>query len=51
MRFIRPILILAVVVHGKAVKDVADEKPTRADLIAALTDHGVSIIVCGQSAT
>ena len=42
---------IAVIVHGKAVKDVADEESTSADLIAALTDHGVRIIVCGQSAT
>ena len=41
---------LAVVVHGKAVKEMADEKSPSADLIGALTQHGVRIIVCGQSA-
>ncbi len=41
---------LAVVVHGKAVHDVAKESSTSAELVAALVDHGVSIIVCGQSA-
>lgn len=42
---------VAVVVHGKAVKDVSDEQLGSAGLIAALTGHGVRIIVCGQSAT
>jgi intracellular sulfur oxidation DsrE/DsrF family protein len=42
---------IAVVVHGKAVMDVADEESTSAGLIAALTKHGIRIIVCGQSAT
>jgi intracellular sulfur oxidation DsrE/DsrF family protein len=42
---------VAVVVHGKAVKDVADELSTSAALVAALIDKGVRIIVCGQSAT
>jgi intracellular sulfur oxidation DsrE/DsrF family protein len=41
---------LAVVVHGKAVHDVADESSSSAELVAALVEHGVSIIVCGQSA-
>lgn len=41
---------VAVVVHGKAVKDVADKESSSAGLIAALTAHGVRIIVCGQSA-
>ena len=41
---------VAVVVHGKAVKDVADEGSTSAGLVAALTARGVRIIVCGQSA-
>jgi intracellular sulfur oxidation DsrE/DsrF family protein len=43
-------LEVAVVVHGKAVKEVADELSASAELIAALIDHGVRIIVCGQSA-
>jgi intracellular sulfur oxidation DsrE/DsrF family protein len=42
---------VAVVVHGRAVRDVADEKSSSARLVAALTSHGVRIIVCGQSAT
>ena len=41
---------IAVIVHGKAVRDVSDKKSTSAELITALTDHGVRIIVCGQSA-
>ncbi len=41
---------VAVVVHGKAVHEVADEKSASAPLIAALTEQGVRIIVCGQSA-
>ena len=41
---------IAVVVHGKAVKEMADELSGSAELIAALTDHGVRIILCGQSA-
>lgn len=41
---------VAVVVHGKAVTEMADEESTSAGLIAALTGHGVRIIVCGQSA-
>jgi intracellular sulfur oxidation DsrE/DsrF family protein len=40
----------AVVVHGKAVKEMADKLSASAGLIAALTDQGVRIIVCGQSA-
>lgn len=43
-------ILLAVVVHGKAVKEVADEKSASANLVAALIDKGVRIIVCGQSA-
>ena len=42
---------VAIVVHGKAVKDVSDELSTSAGLVAALVDKGVRIIVCGQSAT
>jgi intracellular sulfur oxidation DsrE/DsrF family protein len=42
-------LEVAVVVHGKAVKEVADELSANAELVAALIDHGVRIIVCGQS--
>lgn len=41
---------IAVVVHGTAVHDVSGETTSSADLVAALIDHGVSIIVCGQSA-
>jgi len=41
---------VAVVVHGKAVKEMADEESASAELIVALTEHGVRIIVCGQSA-
>ena len=41
---------IAVVVHGKAVHDVSVETTGSTDLVAALIDHGVSIIVCGQSA-
>ena len=41
---------VAIVVHGKAVKEMADELSASAGLIAALTDQGVRIIVCGQSA-
>ena len=41
---------IAVVVHGKASMEMADEDGASADLIAALTEHGVRIIVCGQSA-
>jgi intracellular sulfur oxidation DsrE/DsrF family protein len=41
---------VAVIVHGKAVREMADENSASAGLIAALTDHGVRIIVCGQSA-
>jgi intracellular sulfur oxidation DsrE/DsrF family protein len=41
---------VAVVVHGKAVKEMADELSVSARLIAALTDQGVRIMVCGQSA-
>jgi intracellular sulfur oxidation DsrE/DsrF family protein len=41
---------VAVVVHGKAVHDVSTEASSSTGLVAALIDHGVSIIVCGQSA-
>ena len=41
---------VAVVVHGKAVKEMADEQSGSAGIIAALTKKGVRIIVCGQSA-
>ena len=41
---------LAVVVHGKATFDVSREGSNNAQLVASLIDHGVSIIVCGQSA-
>lgn len=41
---------VAVVVHGKAVHDVTTKASRDAALVAALIDHGVRIIVCGQSA-
>lgn len=41
---------VAVVVHGKAVHELADKNSASAPLVAALTQHGVRIIVCGQSA-
>ena len=41
---------LAVVVHGKAVHDVSDKASSSSGLVASLIEHGVSIIVCGQSA-
>ena len=41
---------LAVVVHGNAVHDVSTEASSSSGLVASLIDHGVSIIVCGQSA-
>jgi intracellular sulfur oxidation DsrE/DsrF family protein len=41
---------LAVIVHGKAVFDVSGKAPASADLVAALIENGVRIIVCGQSA-
>jgi intracellular sulfur oxidation DsrE/DsrF family protein len=41
---------VAIVVHGQVVKVMADEQSANAELVAALTDKGVRIIVCGQSA-
>jgi intracellular sulfur oxidation DsrE/DsrF family protein len=41
---------VAIVVHGKATLDMADEMSVNVALIAALIDQGVQIIVCGQSA-
>ncbi len=42
---------VAVVVHGGAVKDVSTpDAGDNAALIAALTEAGVRVIVCGQSA-
>lgn len=41
---------VVIVVHGKATLDMADEMSVNAALIAALIDHGVQIVVCGQSA-
>ncbi len=41
---------LAVVVHGAAVFDVSGDTSASAGLVKTLIDHGVSIIVCGQSA-
>jgi intracellular sulfur oxidation DsrE/DsrF family protein len=43
-------IALAVVVHGQAIFDVSDDASASADLVATLIDHGVRIIVCGQSA-
>lgn len=47
-------LHLAAVVHGSAVFDVVKEKDgepnPQAELITELLDHGVRIMVCGQSA-
>lgn len=45
-------LHLAVVIHGGAVNDVTLEGAgENAALIKALQDHGVRLIVCGQSAS
>lgn len=41
---------VAVVVHGKAIYNVSGEAPDNAGLVAALIEHGVRIIVCGQTA-
>lgn len=41
---------VAVVVHGTAVHDVSGDDSASAELVAALIEHGVRIIVCGQSA-
>ena len=41
---------VAIVVHGGAVHDVSGSDSASADLVAALIDFGVQIIVCGQSA-
>ena len=41
---------LAVVVHGKAVKNVTADAEDSLPLIAALKQQNVRIIVCGQSA-
>ena len=41
---------LALVVHGKAIRDVSGEGSDNAELVAALIDHGVKIYVCGQTA-
>ena len=41
---------LAVVVHGKAVKDVTSDAADSLPLIAALKQQNIRIIVCGQSA-
>lgn len=41
---------VAVVVHGTAVHDVSRETSSSVGLVAALIDHGVRIVVCGQSA-
>lgn len=44
-------IALAVVVHGKAVHDVTRAAADNLPLIAALQEHNVDIIVCGQSAS
>ncbi len=45
-------LHLAIVIHGGAVHDVASATAANnADLVATLLEHGVRVIVCGQSAT
>jgi intracellular sulfur oxidation DsrE/DsrF family protein len=41
---------VAVIVHGKAIYDVSGDAPANAPLVAALVEHGVRIIVCGQTA-
>jgi intracellular sulfur oxidation DsrE/DsrF family protein len=41
---------VALVVHGGAVADVSGDDSGSADLVATLIEHGVRIIVCGQSA-
>lgn len=41
---------IAMVVHGKAIHDVAGESAANAELVATLIEHGVKIYVCGQSA-
>ncbi len=41
---------IAVIVHGGATFDVSSQASANADLVATLIDHGVRIIVCGQSA-
>ncbi len=41
---------LAIVIHGKAVNDVTKDAADSLPLIAALKQHNVRIIVCGQSA-
>lgn len=41
---------VAVVVHGTATHDVSGLDSASAGLVAALIEHGVRIIVCGQSA-
>ena len=41
---------ISLVVHGQATFDVSSDAGVNTDLVAALVDHGVTIIVCGQSA-
>lgn len=41
---------VAIVFHGKAIRDVSGAAPASADLVATLIDHGVKIYVCGQTA-
>lgn len=44
-------LHLAVVIHGGAINDVTTASAgPNADLVAALLEHGVRLIVCGQTA-
>jgi intracellular sulfur oxidation DsrE/DsrF family protein len=45
----RPLTIV-VVIHGAAVGDITDEaRNTQRDLVQALLEEGVRIVVCGQS--
>lgn len=41
---------VAVIVHGEALRDITSGTTSSGGLVAALIDHGVRIIVCGQSA-
>ena len=41
---------VAIVIHGTAVHDVSGTESSSTGIVAALIEHGVSIIVCGQSA-
>lgn len=41
---------VAVIVHGGAIHDVSSDSTSSAELLAALLDQGVRVIVCGQTA-